>query len=210
MDSYPWNQRIYEESKKKKFFKKLNEFYIKYNFDWVENFINDLYYSSLSAEELFNKYQISYDFEYSDENRLVLKSSYIPQSNSYNITLNKKFLSGNNSEEYYDDLIKELQHTLVHEDTHRQQNQFELKAKNPDKVPTKEYLSEPIEIDARAREIASWLKNSGCNLEQAIEKVQFNKDTDKFEETIKNYHEIGGSVYHKFLSEIYRYYDGED
>jgi hypothetical protein len=203
---------IKESYFKKKFYQHLREFYIKYNLNWVENLVNDLY-SSLSSKEIKNKYNTIVEFGYSEKDRLVLNADFNLETKNYFISLNKTIIENSNEDDIKEDLIKEIQFNLMHEDTHRQQNQGNLKYQklpNLSKITTKKYLSHYTEIDARAREISYWLKQNGNDLDKSLEKIQKNIDTGPHKDTIKWYHEIGGSVYHKFLSEIYRFFVGED
>jgi hypothetical protein len=210
------DRKLKEEYFKLKFYKHLREFYINYEYDWIEDFVNDLY-GNTSNKEIFEKYRIHCIFEYPEEeklkNRLVTSGSYSPEENSYTFIFNKDLLENDDDDRLKDDLTKELQHCMVHEDTHRQQmsgNVLKYKIPKQNEVFSDEYLSHPTEIDARAREVASWLKFQGCNIKEAIKRIQLSQDLGEFDEVVGFYHEIGGPVYHKYLAEIYRYFQGED
>jgi hypothetical protein len=213
-----WGRRSKEYQIKENLLYTLREFYIKYDMSWVDKFVDDLYADKLTNNELFEKYNIIYRFVPSDSDQLIVKANYT-SAKYYDINFNQTILKAEDEEKLKEELKIELKRIITHEDTHRQQDQkgFDMsKVPGPDK-PTKEYLSHPTEIAAWGREIAQYLEPYG--LKEALQFVEFqtfeDKEKDKaikqdIKDVIQWYHSIGGSVYNKFLSEIYRYLYGED
>jgi hypothetical protein len=114
----------------------------------------------------------------------------------------------------------ELKDMIVHEETHRQQNQSRnaeqdyISDFNPKSwEERKRYLSQYVEIDAIARMVAYeaemifyQLKDTDilklfASLAPELQKLSF-----KAQNIIKDYHNVGGDVWRKFLSEVYRYF----
>jgi hypothetical protein len=207
-----WGNRPEEYSLRKDMIQHLREFFVKYNMDWIDDLIDDIYNPSITKEEIYDKYKVRFDIENSPEDKLILEAKYNQETKDYYVLLNKRIILSGKADEYKNEVVVELKRALTHEDTHRQEDQGNFNAK---KVPGPEnytpvYLSHPAEINARAREIAYAQEQQGFNLEQAIENIEEEKNIEGFEEVVWWYHEIGGSVYNKFLSEIYRYLYGED
>jgi hypothetical protein len=192
---------------------KLREFYVNYDLDWVEEFVNDLD-GTMTDKEIEEKYKIVIEVENfsSIDNTLVSNCAYDTQSKNYTLTLNSRLLKDENwAALYRDQLIAEIKCAIAHEDTHRQQDQtsFEHLKNEPSEKRSEDYLSHHTEIAARARELVQYLINTGSNvLTQAMTRIATHKGLPKrYSDILSIYQEIGGDVYKKFLSEIYWAYD---
>jgi hypothetical protein len=195
---------------------KLNEFYIKYDFNWIVDLVEDLYnVSSITNDEIEKKYDCIIETKNEQgDSRLVLLSSFDMELKKYRIILNSFKLSN----EKYDgelklDLIDELRRNLVHEDTHRQQFQCDPKyLEQPDpNANRKKYLSSQQEIDARAREVAYYFENNGINSSKAMELVNIlDNKLGPYLRIVWEYRDINGEIFKKFKNEIYRYLENEE
>jgi hypothetical protein len=182
----------------------LQEYYTRPSLDWVGAFV-DGFWGDVPTEELRHTYSIRWQFQKSTENRLILRSGY---DGEYSIVINSDLIHENLKAEF----TIELKRAIVHEDTHRQQHQG---AFDPAKVPgpdkeTPLYLSSPAEIAARGREIAQFFEEQGISVEDAIASIESGTNLGPYEDVVAWYHEIGGSVLHKYLSEVYRYLEGDN
>jgi hypothetical protein len=192
---------------KEKLLKHLQEFYIKYDFDWVDQFVDDMYRNTKSTDEIKKEYNIDWKFVEDSRDNLIVKTSY---NGKYNIWFNLNIIK--DEDRYKDELKIELKRAIAHEDIHRQQFQDGF---DSNKVPgpndgSYKYISSPQEISARGIELAHYFEEKKYDVNRAIESIEEEKNLGPFEEIVSMYKEIGGSVYHKYLSEVYRRLVGED
>lgn len=190
--------------------KKLQEFYVNYDLDWVEDFVKDLE-SEVSDEKIVKKYRVITETRRDESHEIVLDCSYDFTDKNYYVVLNLRLLENDEMvARYHKQLVAELKRAFVHEDTHRQQDQtsFEHLKNDPNEKQYKDYLSHHTEIAARAREFAQYLKDTGSSVfTSAMARIATHDNISPYSKILIKYQKIGGEIYKKFLNELFWAYD---
>jgi hypothetical protein len=199
---------IEEHLFKEKLEETLREFYVKYDLSWVDDLVNDLYDNSVSDNDIKEKYSVVISFESDENDVIVVVCAYDQSDKRYHIALNERLIMSDIEDQLKSNLTIELKRAIAHEDTHRQQDQIGMDASRiaSPSDGTRKYLSQPQEIDARARELAYFFENEKCNAKEALRRIEQMDSLGSYTEVVQWYHLIGGSIYKKFLSEVYRYF----
>jgi hypothetical protein len=197
----------------------LIEMYRKPNFEWVEEFVDELY--ETQDEIISKKYKVELIQGYSKPNTQVLEATYNSQLDIYKITLSENGIEDICKKINKKELIVEIMEFIVHEETHRQQNKLDNFKQiyypypddnNLDHVI--KHISQQVEIDANGRGVAYELKNkfpddTKIGIITRIIKGSDDLDilSDKARTLIKGYRYISGYVWRRFLQQAYEYLD---
>jgi hypothetical protein len=190
----------------------LREYYRKPNFEFVSKMIDDICDNLDKIDEISNKYDIEFE-DGQNSQLLVVRASYRSSDNKFHIWLSDRAIKSLQTKTNLNDLKREIESFLWHEDTHKQQNQ-EKNAEQPyfsDFEPSnweevKKYLSQYVEIDSFARCVAEDLWQNGADSKDLnnLESLDMSVTSRNL---IRDYKKIGGKVWAKFLQEIYKSYN---
>jgi hypothetical protein len=189
-----------------------SEYYRRPDFNWVSEMIDAIYANKDSIDEIANSYKVEFE-EGGDSPLLIPYASYENSDDTFHIWLNNKAIESIKSGKKANDLKREIESFLWHEETHRQQNQLK-NAEQPyigdfdsnSFEERKAYLSQYCEIDAFARSVAADIWKNGADSED-IANLKNLKMSFISQNILKDYQEIDGKIYQKFLQEIYRWYN---
>jgi hypothetical protein len=216
------NSRNLEEYLKKQFIlDRLLEAYRRPDLSWIENFVDEIYKNPDDMRDIGKKYKTKLlSSDIIDDNHQILSASYSKIKDIYEITLTENAISDleEGRSRNKDELKTELYEFLVHEETHRQQNQLnQYKQKytdlpiNATSEDADKHVSQKVEIDANGRGIAyEALKkiphNSKDELIKKIiteNKIDLDILSDKSKALLLAYRRIGGKVWRKFIRRLY-------
>jgi hypothetical protein len=191
--------------------KKLKEYYVKSDFSKIRQFFERLY----DGEDLLD---VESDFDYElmegEGDLAVNGAAYQPDRDKIVIYVHPNIIEDIDSgkRNFKNDVIKEAELAIAHEEVHRQQNQLDMWSNTQSKLirgqeDYKGYISQVHEIDAHAAGIAEYLKRKHNNktILGFLSKGEFPTLRDDFQYVVDTYKEIGGKVWEKFLKEIYDY-----
>jgi hypothetical protein len=191
----------------------LREYYKRPDFNWVSEMVDKIYANKESIDEIADKYHVEFE-DGGDSKLLIPRASYNNSDDKYYIWLNDTAINNIKSNKKSDDLKREIESFLWHEETHRQQNQLKSSEQpytggdiDPDNwEEQKSYLSQYCEIDAFARSVAADIWKNGADSKD-IANLKNLKMSYTSKHLIQSYEMIGGEVYKKFLKEIYNWYN---
>lgn len=195
----------------------LNEKYEKIDVSYLKKYVDELCTAPKNYDSISKKYKIElYISENEKDDYLVPKALYSPVSKNFIVFLSKDCWNSicNPTQEFKKNFYDELSIMLVHEDTHRQQNNGNFSFQNYKNVATnkKDYFSQKVEIDAFARGISeeimrkinpssvSELLGYIIHDDKNLEKLSYDSQYD-----IKIYRTIGGKIWDRFLAKVYDY-----
>ena len=195
---------------------KLLESYRNTGLPWVKGFVDELYGNPDDFENVCKKYKIDITGgTVEKDNTYVLRASYNDTTDSYKINLTKNCLDDVDRGAHKDEFEVELHEFLVHEETHRQQNQLNSRlqpyydlSKDATVEETIKHLSQRIEIDANARGVAyeASEKMSREDLLGSLIKGDLDEQlSEKATTVLRFYKYIGGDVWRRFLKKAYEY-----
>ena len=201
--------------------RKLLEAYRDTGLPWVKGFVDELYDNPDDFERTCEKYKISIlGGTVKKPGTHVLAASYNDTTDSYKVTLTKNCLDDVDRGLRRDEFETELHEFLIHEETHRQQNQLKSRERPyfdlPDEFDQEDvvrHLSQQVEIDANGRGVAyeASKKVPHDSSEDLLVKL-VKGDLDKYLSrkatmVLQYYKKIGGDPWRRFLKKAYEYLD---
>jgi hypothetical protein len=195
----------------------IQESYYRNGFDWVRLMVDDLYEEEI--ENVESKYGVDFEIKTSGE----IEAGYIPSKKRYIIYLPddiaRAIITKKNVKTK---LCTALVDCLVHEDTHRQQDQpgskqkyEQIKMEPDDTYDTlqkkkEKYYSQKTEVDAYARQVAAAFYDKNVSAKTALDSIVGRNGVFlELPEHLKNYVDTYRKMktWRKFLCEIYRYFE---
>jgi len=190
----------------------LKEMYKSPDLDWIDSFVDELYDNkNINSKYIENKYNIFILFEKATPFEIIVSASYNYKLKLFIITFNEDldyWVEKNiNREDVKTDLLQYI--------VHKQQDQSIHSFDNITGVSELD-KSKHQEIDAYARDIAFQIENqfgiSGNDVIREIIKYSRN-ELNKINnlnkiclDNIKYYYSKGGSIWKRFLAEVWRYF----
>jgi hypothetical protein len=189
----------------------LREYFRRSEFSWVSKMINEIYDDINSIDEISNKYKV--EFEDGGSSSLIITSaSYRHDDGKFHIWLSDDTIDDLQNNKNKEQLIREIELFLEHEDTHKQQDQLNHSKQdyysdfNPNKwEEVKKYLSQFQEIPAFARSVAKELFRAGYT-EKDVPNIKNIHLTQMANNIINSYFKIGGKILQQFLKEIINWF----
>lgn len=207
-----FNKKKLLEAFEKHYLTTLREYYRRPSFSFISKMIDEIYSDISKIDEIANQYGI--EFEEGGKSELIITEAlYRSSDNKYHIFLSDKAIENIKNGQDADDLKKEIESFLWHEETHKQQNQ-EKNSKQPyfsdfdsnNWEEVKRYLSQYVEIDAFARAVAADIWGNGADSKD-LAKLEQLPMTQMSKSIVQSYKQINGKVWHKFLTEISNWYN---
>lgn len=216
------------------------ESYVDLNIPAYEKMVDEIYKDPENYEDI--AWDLGLIFLYDKDlenpnspNTLIWKASYNLKTGKFYVFLSEKALDGIDEGKNKEEFKKELIRILVHEDTHRQQDQGKNKeqsyigdfdSKNEDSSTL--YFSQKFEIDAFARSVGRGIIDAQITLAKVLKLLpskpekrdefslrdfrgSFRKIYSKYKldpqtvALIAEYYLIGGDVWKRFLKRLYEY-----
>ena len=184
-------------------------------FDWVKNLVEDFY--TPNFDDFEKKYNVNIVVVDDETTLLVKEAEYDPVTNLYTLYIPRKVGEKveKNDRSIVLRLIDEITDCLVHEDTHRQQNQTSSEKdpyKKKDEDNPDEYYMQTRETSAYARQIAEQYRKKKYDVKTTVRNLIkcTSESLSPLESSSKSdaerYKQIGGKVWRKFLEEVYMYF----
>jgi hypothetical protein len=179
--------------------------------EFVEEMVEELYANPTLGPEIFQKYNLNLEFGNFDE--LVL-ANYDVKTKKISIILNSAAVNMIDIGQNKNLIIREIEASLVHENTHHQQNQGKFADQISKYIRGEEdyikHYSQKSEIIAWARtfafEMEKFHNHNFTNIKDALAKGNIQGIMHSNKEIFDIYKKIGGPVFKKLKHEMYKYF----